>query len=282
MRNFLSLLRVRQWIKNLLVFTAPFFAGLLNDSDVFKKEILIFLVFCFASSLGYIINDWQDRKIDQLHPIKKNRAFASGAINAGSGVIIAVILIIGQVMLEINMPLKLNLVLNGYLLITLSYSLFLKKIPVVELIVLTFGFLLRPLGGAVALEIPVSKWFLIVVGFGSLFVGATKRYAEFTKSSEREVRAVLSQYTDGFLQSVINVSMTISLMAYTLWVFQNPRGEIWSELSLIPVTLGILRYTWHRERGDAETPEELIFKDPILLFCGLVTVLLLAVSIYLK
>jgi decaprenyl-phosphate phosphoribosyltransferase len=178
------------------------------------------------------------------------------------------------------MPWKYFICINLYLLVTISYTLYFKDLPVIELIVLTLGFLLRPLGGAVGVDLPVSKWFLIVVGFGALFIGATKRLAEFLKSSERLVRAVLDEYTEGFLQSLINVSMAITLMGYALWVFEIQKGGMWSEVSLLPVTLGAFRYTWHRERGEAEAPETLIFQDPVLLFSGLAGLVTLSLAIY--
>jgi decaprenyl-phosphate phosphoribosyltransferase len=275
-------LRPNHWIKNLLVLAAPFFAGELIDSEVIRNGIKAFLAFCLASSLGYLINDWRDREIDREHPTKKNRPFASNEIGAREGLVAGIFLMIGQVAIQITMPLMFIIVVNVYMLTTISYSLFLKNLPVVELLVLSFGFLLRPLGGAAAVGLPVSKWFLIVICFGSLFIGATKRYAEYQNFSERTVRYVLRRYTIGFLHGVITLSMTILLITYALWVFQFQGGEVWSELSLIPFTLGVLRYAWHRESEGSESPENLVFKDPILLSTGFSTLTLLTVAIYLS
>ena len=273
-------IRVRQWLKNLLVFLPVFFAGTLADRLTLKSEIVAFFGFCCGSSLGYLLNDWRDRELDRAHPMKRNRPFASGALSSRGGFLIAVVLLIGLVASEIAMPWKYLICINLYLLVTISYTLHFKDLPVIELIILTFGFLLRPLGGAAAVDLPVSKWFLIVVGFGALFVGATKRLAEFLKKSERLVRAVLDEYTESFLQSLINVSMAITLMGYALWVFEIQKGGIWSEVSLLPVTLGLFRYTWHRERGEAEAPETLIFQDPMLWLSGLAGLVTLSLAIY--
>jgi decaprenyl-phosphate phosphoribosyltransferase len=279
-RQIIIALRPSHWIKNLLVLAAPFFAGNLLNSEVVQYEIKAFIAFCFASSLGYLVNDWRDREIDRQHPRKKHRPFASNELTAAKGFIVALLLIIGLFIIEINMPLSFVLVVNLYLITTISYSLFLKNIPVVELAALSFGFLLRALGGAAAVDLPVSKWFLIVIGFGSLFVGATKRNAEFQKSSERVVRDVLNRYTESFLRLVIKVSMALVLLAYALWVFQIQGQEIWDELSLIPVTLGVLRYASYQESEKAESPESLILRDPILLSMSVSALTFLSMAIY--
>jgi decaprenyl-phosphate phosphoribosyltransferase len=280
LHHYLVALRPKHWIKNSLVFVAPFFAGELMEAKVFWSAFVAFIAFSLTSSLGYLLNDWQDREIDKLHPKKKFRSFASERITGKQGILLSISLISVLVVIDMNMPIAFVMMQSGYLLTTMSYTLFLKKIPVLELIVLAFGFLLRALGGAAAVGLPVSNWFLTVLGFGSLCVGATKRYAEFNKSSEQEVRPVLREYTEHFLQSVTNVSMAISLMAYTLWVFQSQPGQIWTELSLVPITLCSFRFLWHRERGEAETPEELLFADPVLWISCISAITCLAIAIY--
>ena len=281
-KRILTLCRARQWIKNILLFAAPFFAGVLSNASLTLRVAIAFVAFSAASSLGYILNDWRDQEVDRTHPIKKNRPIAARTISKSTILLTLAILLILQFTIEALLPIRFVVLINLYLITTFSYSLYFKKVAVLEHILLSSGFVIRALAGAEAARVPVSKWFLIVVGFGAIFVVSTKRYAEFQNRSSRTVRAVLTDYSEAYLQTAINVSMSISLLAYTLWVFEIQHARTWAELSLLPATLGLFRYTWHCERGEAEAPEKLIFEDPILLISGFLACLCIAVAIYSK
>jgi decaprenyl-phosphate phosphoribosyltransferase len=153
----------------------------------------------------------------------------------------------------------------SYLALTLLYSLVMKNCPVIELIWIAFGFILRPLAGAAIFDISVSKWFMLVIAFGSLFIVSCKRISEFKARDTRRVRKVLSTYTSDFLHSVMTSSMSVILVSYSLWVFEIESQKFIGELSMIPLVCILFRYTWLTENGDTETPELQSFKDVVIL-----------------
>jgi decaprenyl-phosphate phosphoribosyltransferase len=163
--------------------------------------------------------------------------------------------------------------------VTLSYTFHLKKIPVVEMVCLSLGFLLRPLSGAAAISIPVSEWFLIVTSFWALFLISTKRLAELRRDDSRIIRPVVTKYTQGFLTTVISVSIAIALTGYSIWAFSIYPQSPWPKLSVLSVVLGMLRYAWHFEQAEAETPEVIIWRDPIIVLSGLTSLVLIIVAV---
>jgi decaprenyl-phosphate phosphoribosyltransferase len=277
-RNYTNALRPRQWIKNLLVLAAPFF-GKVFIEDI-REVTLAFIAFCAASSLGYLVNDWWDKDIDASHPIKNIRPFASRILKFHDLILLVTFLIVIITMNCYFLPPAFSFAIAAYLMITLSYSFYFKSVPVIEIVVLSLGFLVRAIGGASAVNLVASSWFLIFSGFGALFIVSTKRLAEFKNREFQQVRGVISTYTESFLTTVLNTALTISLLTYTLWVFSIHEGGFWAQLSILPVTVGFLRYSWHRERGDGETPERLIFGDPAILLAGLLAVISLTVALY--
>jgi decaprenyl-phosphate phosphoribosyltransferase len=152
--------------------------------------------------------------------------------------------------------------------------------PVIELLVVAFGFLVRCLAGAALFEVYVSQWFLIVAGFGSLFMISSKRLAELKNYEDNQTRGVLRSYSEQFLNTIITVSITITIMAYALWAFEVVSGSIYGKLSILPVLLGVLRYLWHAESSDAESPEKAILSDRTIPLAGILTTLLLVLAIY--
>ena len=271
--------RPKQWLKNLLIFAAPVAAGFWQDPDTFLPIFLAFVGFCAISSLGYVVNDWLDRSYDSAHPLKKSRPFASGAL--GLPVLIFLLFFFGFSYLAITsfLPVGYFFLTVVYLFVTFSYSLWIKRVPVVEMVFLSLGFLLRPLSGAAAISIPVSDWFLIVTSFGALFLIASKRIAEFRRVESDVIRSVVKQYSESFLTTVISVSIGIALTGYSLWAFSIYPDSIWPKVSVFAVVLGMLRYAWHFERGDAESPDVIIWRDPVVLLCGLSSLILIVMAV---
>ncbi len=271
--------RPKQWLKNILVFAAPVAAGSFRDLDSTYPVFLAFLGFCFISSLGYVVNDWIDRNYDSAHPSKANRPFATGDLGLVS--LFTLVSVLGLLYLSVasKLPNSYQYLTLTYLFVTLSYTLHLKKIPVVEMVWLSLGFLLRPLSGAAAISIPVSEWFLIVTSFGALFLIATKRLAELRRDDSRIIRPVVTKYTQSFLTTVISVSIAIALTGYSIWAFSIYPQSSWPKLSVLAVVLGMLRYAWHFERGEAETPEVIIWRDPVIVLSGLASLILIMVAV---
>ena len=272
--------RPKQWVKNLLLFAAPFAAGITITYDTATKLISGFMIFSFVASLGYVTNDWIDRESDALNALKSHRPFAKGDLTVNDFVVASLLLILLSFAFTNFVPLDFLLYISAYFVNTLLYSLGLKHVPVVEMVMLTFGFLLRPLAGAALLGLPVSEHFLIVVVFGSLFIIATKRLSELRKYPEQHARKVVLLYSVSFLESVITLAIALCLTSYFLWALGTYPNSVWVKASLFPMLTGLLRYSWMRERENAESPEHLIFQDYFIPLCGIFVVVLLAVPIY--
>jgi decaprenyl-phosphate phosphoribosyltransferase len=267
-------MRPRQWLKNVLVFAAPLAAGSIFESDVLLPSIVAFVAFCLMSSATYLINDIRDVDADRAHPTKRTRPIAAGELSPGAAAAAAGVLAVVSLGLALWVNLGLFGVLLAYAAFTLSYSLFLKHEPVIELALLAMGFLLRAIAGGVAAELPISRWFLIVAGFGSLFMAAGKRFSELVSADADDGgprRRSLAGYTPAYLRFVWGTSAAVAITAYCLWAFEVGLAESslpWAEWSVLPFVLGILRYAVDVDRGDAEAPEDVVLHDKVLLAMG--------------
>jgi decaprenyl-phosphate phosphoribosyltransferase len=181
--------RPRQWLKNLLVFAAPLAAGSLLEPDVLRPSIVAFVSFCLMSSATYLVNDIRDVEADRAHPTKQLRPIAARQLAPAQALVAAIVLALVGFGLALWVGTGLFGVLLAYAVFTLAYSLGLKHEPVIELALLAMGFLLRAIAGGVAADLPISPWFLIVAGFGSLFMAAGKRYSELANARSRKPMA---------------------------------------------------------------------------------------------
>jgi len=279
-RAFVVAMRPRQWAKNLLVVVAPLGAARLFEAPVLIATALAFVAFCLVSSATYLINDVVDRDRDRAHPLKSSRPIASGALSPRVAVVGAVVLGIAGLAIGFATSISLGWVIVAYLLVTVAYSLFLKHAPVLELALLALGFLLRAVAGGAASDIPLSEWFLLVAGFGSLFMAAGKRYAELVRVNELAdqppVRGSLAGYSPTYLRFVWTVSAGITVTTYCLWAVEVGGGTSipWAMLSIIPFALGILRYAVDVDAGRGESPEETVLADYSLAVFALAWVVL--------
>jgi decaprenyl-phosphate phosphoribosyltransferase len=283
----LKALRPKQWIKSVLVPAAPAAAGVLTHGTVLAHTIVAVITFSLCASGGYLINDAADVESDRRHPKKRNRPIAAGIVPVLLARVVGVVLVAGSIAAGgLLTSWKLSLVLAGYVVLTFSYSLWLKHVPVLEMMLVAAGFLLRPIAGAAATDVPLSQWFLIVASFGSLYMVAGKRTAEATEFGDEASahRRILEAYPVAYLRQVRELSAAVTLLAYCLWAFE--RGAMhdhsWSQLSIVPVTFGLLRYQLLLERGQGGAPEEAVLGDPALLATGLVWIATFALGIYLK
>ena len=280
LKDVLAAIRVRQWIKNSLLLGAPIGAAV-NPSPtnliILSKGILSF---CLVSSAGYILNDWVDREHDRSHSQKKNRPFAAGRLNGVHALLLVLLLSLIAFTLTIDLSHSFITWLGIYAISTGSYTLYFKSKPVIELLTVAFGFLVRCIAGAALFEVYISQWFIIVAGFGSLFLISTKRLAEFKRYSSNQTRSVITTYTEQFLVTVTSVSISITVMAYALWAFEVVSSSAWGKLSILPVLIGVLRYLWHSESNDAQEPEKALLSDPVIPISGLIAISLLILAIY--
>jgi len=174
--------RPKQWLKNVLVFAAPGAAGVLDEGDNLLLAVLAFASFCFAASGIYIWNDLLDVDADRRHPTKRNRPIASGELSIGAARIAGVAFpIIAIALAAATGRWQTVAVVATYIVITIAYTLRLKHVPVVDLVTVASGFVLRAAAGAVAVDVPMSRWFVLCITFGSLFIVVGKRYAELNE-----------------------------------------------------------------------------------------------------
>ena len=267
-------MRPRQWLKNVLVFAAPLAAGSLLDPDVLLPSIVAFIAFCLMSSATYLVNDVRDIEADRAHPTKCTRAIAAGQLSPRVAIASAVVLAALALALGLGVNRGLFGVLVAYAAFTLAYSIRLKHEAVIELALLAMGFLLRAIAGGIAADLPISPWFLIVAGFGSLFMAAGKRFSELERGGQgvaEVTRRALAGYTPAYLRFVWGTAAAVTITAYCLWAFEVGRAEStfpWAEWSVLPFVLAMLRYSVDIDRGDAEAPEEVVMHDRVLLAMG--------------
>ena len=266
-------LRPKQWVKNLLVFAAPI-AGSNLGSHIFSLA-LTFVIFCFASSIGYIFNDWTDRNSDALNPKKKHRPFASRSLGQRSAVLISSLLFLGLIILStIAGSLSLIGLILSYLIITISYSKWLKEIPVVEIIVIAGCFVIRSLAGGVMGDSPLSQWFFTVIAFGAVLIVSAKRLAELLQGSGS--RGVLQDYSEPFLRSIMTIGASGALFGFSLWTFNVEQNSIYAQISFVPFFIFVLRLFWILDKGETHRSENFPIQDPIIM----VTVILLVISLF--
>lgn len=288
--NIFRALRPRQWSKNVLVFVAPAAAGVLHHRGALLQALGAFAIFCAAASSTYLLNDSVDADADRLHPVKRHRPIAAGDLEISTAVITGVCLgILSIVAAWALAGWKLALVVSLYAVISASYTLYFKRMPVVELAFVASGFVLRALAGGIATHVPISTWFLAVTSFGALFVVAGKRTADLkmlgvAPDSHREV---LGEYTISFLQSTLALSAAVTVTAYCLWAFGSQglpgsvhHDSIWIQLTVVPIVLGILHVLRRLDGGEGGAPEELVLKDHVLQVLGILWIALFAAGIY--
>lgn len=263
--------RPRQWVKNLLVLAAPL-AALGGDvhydfREVAYKVAIAFVVFCMAASSIYLVNDARDVEADRAHPTKRFRPIAAGVLPIGMAYGIAGVLALACLAISWLLTPHLAVVMAVYLVIQLAYCFGLKHQAVLDICILSSGFLIRAIAGGVAAGIPLSQWFLLVMAFGSLFMAAGKRYAELqlAERTGAKIRRSLESYTSTYLTFVWTLSATAVVLCYGLWAFERDGNTgSWFVVTMIPFTVAILRYAVDVDGGLAGEPEEIALRDRVL------------------
>lgn len=288
MKEYLKLIRMNHWIKNILVFLPLFFSG-----NIFKKSLLIisiiaFFTFSFTSSIVYIINDLCDLEKDRWHAIKKNRPLASGRVNKKQAYFIMFMLLVlvsaGITYLYLKTKvLSVIIIPITYIFINILYSRFLKNIAIIDILLLVSGFVLRILFGGVVVDIALSKYLYLMIIFGSYYLSFGKRRSEI-KKNETKSRNVLAKYNESFLEKNMYVAYALSVVAYTLWcvdpVVTSNLGHDYMFLT-IPILMTILQlYSLNIEKDSYGDPVDIILSDKILLVIGLLYIIIMAILIY--
>ena len=267
--KYLKLIRVKHWIKNLLIFIPLICSGFINIDNILNL-IIGFFSFSFMSSFIYIINDIKDIEKDKLHPRKKKRPLPSGKITKKKAIIIAIILLIASLSFNyiihkeiLNTSLYLLL---GYMIINVLYSMGLKNIAILDIVLLASGFIIRVYYGASIINVPVSDWLFLTILNASLFLGLGKRKKELINN--KDSRKVLKEYNESFLDKFQYISLGLMLVFYSLWAIEQ-------DIKFLSLTIPLLiiifmKYCLIIEKSDEGDPTTILYQDKMLLFLCLI------------
>lgn len=273
-------LRPRHWLKNGFVLAPAVFAGHAFDPPAMLKALTVAVAFCLASSAGYLVNDVLDREADRKDPVKKFRPVASGELGIGTALVWAAVLFALAMGASLHQGVAVVLALAGYVVLTLLYSVLLKGVPVVDVMVLATGFLIRLVAGALAIPVVISHW-LIVCGFLlALLLAFGKRLPEADQTGRRSPNYPLT-----FLHDVVTMLAGVTLVTYTLYtVAPDTTAKLGGSNALLltaPLVLfGILRYLLLLHREGAQDPTATLFRDKPLLAAVVLWIVTAGVIVY--
>ncbi|MFQ5973397.1 MAG: decaprenyl-phosphate phosphoribosyltransferase [Alphaproteobacteria bacterium] len=261
-----------EWSKNAFLFAALLFAKRLTDRESVESVALAFGLYCLATTGVYLINDVIDRDEDREHPRKRSRPAASGALPVGTAVAAAALLMLAAVAGAFALRAPFGVVVSAYVLLMLAYSKWLKHVVIVDVFAIATGFVLRVVGGAVVIDVTMSHWLLICTLLLALFLGFSKRRGELLALAEgaSRHRRVLTDYSPPFLDMMIGIVTSATVVAYTLYTVSEETIEKFHTdkllLTLPFVLYGIFRYlylVYRHDRGD--NPARALFRDAPLL-----------------
>jgi decaprenyl-phosphate phosphoribosyltransferase len=268
-------MRPKQLVKNLLVFAAPLATGEFTDLATIFQLLCGFVIFCLLSSTTYIMNDINDRHADLLHPGKKQRPIASGQITVGMSLVLTGYLLSIAFALSFLIPPQASVFALAYLLSTTLYTFVFKEVPYFEMILLSFGFVLRATYGSLIANLAPSRLFILCIFCGSLFVVAEKRLAEKRRFSSKEwwPRKVLYRYQLEHLLSLSISSGLLFIITYAGWTVLGTHGnqdlDIWRLASVLPIGFAVLRFHKLAFQDKNDAPEEILLSNKLTLAsCG--------------
>lgn len=288
MRIAFKLLRIEQWVKNFLIFLPAFFGGIFDKIDSLSL-LIAFLSFSFLASSIYIINDLKDVESDRRHPKKRYRPIADGKINLKQAVFTSIFLfIIATSLAFLYLPAATWIILGLYFILNVLYSIYLKHLAIIDLIIVAFGFVFRIIVGALVASIELSYWLLLMTFLFSLFIVIAKRRDDFTTSSSTPymLRKVNKYYNLSFLNTAITIVATLMMVCYIMYTFNSAYfvgKDYFALISSILVIVGLLRYfqaIFVEEKGGS--PTDFAFKDTFIQVVVFIWLAIFAYLIYFK
>ncbi len=273
-KNYFKLLRIPQWIKNLFVFVPLLFSKHFFDHDYFVLALFGFIIFCFTSSLVYVINDIIDIEADKAHPIKKQRPLPSGKISRRKAAVAASVLFVIVLFSAVNFDVRFYSSVGVYFVLNLFYSFKLKNIVLLDIFSIAAGFMIRVVAGAYIINVEISSWLLLTTMFISLFLAIMKRQSELKNSAIVEnaaSRKVLTHYSLDFTNQMATVAASAVIICYALYTVSSRTVSIFDTENLIYTTpfvvFGIFRYmylVYINQQGE-NTTEIMITDLPMIL-----------------
>ena len=281
MQQLLKLIRPIEWIKNVIVLAGPAFSLHLTD----PRALFAFVCFCLAASACYVINDLVDCEADRAHPVKRLRPIASGSVSEQSALALAAVLMVTAMGIGfVFLPRAATLTVVAYFALILAYTFVLKRRPIQDVIVIAIGFVLRAVGGAVAVQVDVSPWLIACTFTLCMFLGFGKRRCELATFAQEEDagthRATLRRYTPQLLNQLTSVSAGIAIMTFLLYTMDRGPSELhppfkkeWLLYTLPLVAYGLFRYTMLVETGRFTGPTQIVAEDRGLLITGVLWII---------
>lgn len=260
----IRLLRPRQWSKNLLVFAAAVFANQLFVATSAGLAALAFVAFCLASSSVYVVNDWVDVERDRQHPQKRLRPIAAGEISPRVALRVAVALTVAALGIAFWVRWELGATIAVYIALVHFYSMVGKHIVILDTMLVAAGFVIRAVGGAIAIDVPSSSWFVLCTFFAALFLALSKRRAEMLalRDGAGEHRSVLGEYTEATLSAYTSAVIAATTISYALYVMDSADTFRLLPLTVPFVLFAVFRYHHLVETaGLGERPEDVFLGD---------------------
>ncbi len=264
----IKLIRPQQWVKNLFIFIAPFFAGVLFHREVLVDATIGFISFSLAASAIYILNDIRDVKADRAHPKKKYRPIASGKISTSLSIIIMTILAAIALSLSTLTNLYFTGIIGLYIIINVAYCFGLKHVSILDMVLISFGFVLRTVSGGVIADVPLTQWLVIIIFLLSLFLALAKRRDDILifNESGNSIRKSSSKYNLEFINSAITMVSTTLIVAYLMYTISD---EVVKRINFeylyftgLFVILGVLRYLQKTlVENDSSSPVRVLYTD---------------------
>jgi 4-hydroxybenzoate polyprenyltransferase len=262
----LAAMRPRQWSKNLLLYAGIIFAAELDDPQRWAQATAAFVAYCLASSAAYIFNDVRDAPHDRLHPLKRSRPIASGAVRADRAMKVGGILAVLAFAIVAPLGWGSLAYMAGFLALQVAYSLGLKNLALIDVMAISGLFVIRAAAGAEAVDVPISPWLIVCTALLALFLALAKRRGELASTgAEGPGRPVLSGYSFALVDQLVSIVAACTIVAYALYTFEAREGS--AMMATIPfVVYGLFRYIQLMHREDlGEEPENVLLTDvPIL------------------
>jgi 4-hydroxybenzoate polyprenyltransferase len=268
-------MRPKQWVKNCAVFAGLIFSKSFLHLGPVIESLYCFFLFSTVSGAVYILNDIIDKEKDELHPVKCKRPIASGKLDSSKALVFSLVVLVISLTLAALLDIGLFLILFAYFFLVLVYSLKLKNIVILDVIILSMGFVLRTVGGAVVIGVWISPWLILCTTLLALFLALNKRKNELLVLSDKagQHKKILEHYTPELINSMLSVITSATVMSYSLYTFSAGKSS-YMMLTIPFVLYGIFRYQYLvMSKDSGGSPELTLFKDKPLLICILLWII---------
>lgn len=294
MKNYLKLLRVEQWVKNLFVFIPLFFSGNIMNTDLVCLSVFAFIIFSFTASSIYIINDYSDVESDRKHPEKCKRPIASGAIskNTALGVFAGLLITIVGLIIGVNSLASVHLekfavIIAAYFVMNVAYTFKLKHIAIVDISIIALGFVLRVLAGGYATGIPISQWAILLTFVLALVLAVGKRRGELINAQiSGKTRKALDGYNVQFADITLSISVTLAIICYLMFTLSPEVQERFHSrvfYTVFFVVFAFLRYLQQTlVYNKTESPTKIVYKDRYIQITLVLWLVVFLLQIYFK